>query len=264
MANSSMTTKHWDASVKWICTHDDRGDTRNLSYTKPDTSREVTLDIDYDPVSKVGLFKIRAPVDVKGEMMPLFLYISPDRMTSLVYIESDGTPGIMPYFQFGLKQPADLVVPSGTSLLLKRPKLDLSTLNSLKLLAQETTLCVYIPHDDLMLETLLRPLCAAVAEQSLKHSNMNTELLGLYRGGGSKILQGADLRLPPSPPSYDEPGEPPAPYSPKSSKSVLTLLIIHTADVMIGAAQAGSSRKRPRVGFSDLSHSEPEDIEAGS
>ncbi|ROW08915.1 hypothetical protein VMCG_02732 [Cytospora schulzeri] len=147
----------------------------------------------------------------------------------------------MPYIRFGLSKPADLVVPSAIPLSLKRPKVDGITLDSLKSLAQETTLCVYLAHNDLVPRTILQSLSAAVANQSLKPIDVKLELLGLYRGKGSRILQGAELRTPPSPPSYDELGESPAPYSSKTR-----------------AAKACNSRKRPRVNSSDLSEDEPD------
>lgn len=143
----------------------------------------------------------------------------------MVYDGSDGTSDNMPCLRFGLSKPADLIVPSDTSLVPKKPKLDGATLDSLKLLAQETQLSIYMAHGDLMLDTLLQSLCAAVADKSLKPLDMSLEVLGINLGRGFRILQGEELRLAPSLPSYDVPEEPPAPYSPKSGKSGLTLLI---------------------------------------
>lgn len=218
-----MSVKHLNALVGWVSTYNADGESRHLSHVKSDTPRKVTLDIDFDPGSKAGLFKLRAAVDIKNEMTTLFLYINPDRITSLVYVGSDSTKGTMPHVRFGLNRPADLVVPSESPLLLKRPNLDGETLTSLKFLAQETTLCVYMTHEDLKLQKMLRPLCVAVADQSLKPLDMKLELLGLYMGRGSKILKDADLCLPPPPPSYNKVGERPAPYSPRASKSVSIL-----------------------------------------
>ncbi|KUI64449.1 hypothetical protein VM1G_11248 [Cytospora mali] len=161
-----------------------------MCHSKPGTPRQVKLNMSFDPASKAGFFRLRAPLDLAGEMTMLYLYIHPDQITSLVYTGFEGTPGTVPCLRFALNKPADLIVPMGVSLSLKRPKVDGIILNSLKLLAQETTLCVYMAHGELS-KTLLESLCAAVADQSLKPSNMTVHLSGLYKGRGAKVLQGA-------------------------------------------------------------------------
>ncbi|ROW15392.1 hypothetical protein VPNG_02419 [Cytospora leucostoma] len=231
--------------VDWVGIHGSDDETRHLCHGKPATSREVKLEIYFDPVSSFGFFKLRAPVDVEGEIMPLFLHIKPDRITSLIYTGSKGTTNTMPHLRFTLGKPAELIVPFGDSLPLKRPKLDGSTLTSLKQLAQETTLCVYMAHDQMLSETLLQPLCAAVTDRSLKPLKLYSELSGLYRGRGAKVLQGAELGVPPALPSYDEVGGLAIPYPSKQS-----------------AAPTSASTKRPRLSSSDSYGNESEDIRA--
>lgn len=223
---STSSVKCQSVLVEWVGTHGSGNETRHLCHGKPATSREVKLEIYFDPVSSFCFFKLRATVDLGGQIMPLFLYIKPDHITSLIYTGSKGTTNTMPHLRFTLSEPADLVVPLGDSLPLKRPRLDGSTLTSLKQLAQETTLCVYMAHDQILSERLLQPLCAAVTDRSLKPLNMHSGLSGLYRGRGAKILQGAELGFPPALPSYNKIGVSPAPYPSKRSMFELSLFFL--------------------------------------
>ncbi|KAK7735619.1 hypothetical protein SLS53_007359 [Cytospora paraplurivora] len=244
MAESSTSpVKCQNVPVEWVAIHGTGGETRHLCRSKLATAREVTLDTYFDPGSQKGFFKLRVPIDLKSGMTTLFLYISPDRITSVVYVAPEGTTGTMSHLRITMSNPADLIVPLKDPLLLNKPRFDGNTLDTLKILAQETTMCVYMAHDQKLSETLLQPLCAAVTDRILRPVDMQSELLGLYRGRGAKILQGAELGLPRALPSYGEVGDSPAPYPSKQKP-------------------AGACRKRPRVSSSDSSGNEAEAIRA--
>lgn len=71
----------------------------------------------------------------------------------------------------------------------------------------------------------VRPLCDAIATQSLKSIDAAADLRGLYGGAGGTVLEGAELyrfASHMSPPSYDEL----APSPPKASKALLSFYLI--------------------------------------
>lgn len=227
MAESSTSSvKCQNVPVEWVAIHGPNGESRHLCRSNLATAREVTLDTYYDPDSRTGFFKLRVPIDLKSGMTTLFLYISPDRITSVVYVAPEGTAGTMSHLRIVMSNPADLIVPLKDPLLLNKPRFDGNTLDALKMLARETTMCVYMAHDQRASETLFQPLCAAVVERSLRPLDMQPELLGLYRGRGAKILQGAELGLPRALPSYNDVGDSPVPYPSKRSMFELSLFFL--------------------------------------
>ncbi|KAI0447035.1 hypothetical protein F4803DRAFT_558975 [Xylaria telfairii] len=140
----------------------------------------ITLDIHFSAVSRTALFRLKAPLGIKAfanKKTPLFLYISGDRISSLVQDVLDAAPevvreklGAVPSrLQLSLSSPADM------------------------LLAQETSLSVYLAPPSLS-EAFLQPLCNAVASRTLKPIDSAAALRSLYRGLGGKILEGAPLK----------------------------------------------------------------------
>ncbi|POS77137.1 hypothetical protein DHEL01_v204475 [Diaporthe helianthi] len=189
-----------------------------------DLSRQVTFEMRFDAASQAAFFKIRVPIGLKGTghdsvKTPLFLHIHPDRIASLDYTSPIAVPDLvrtnlgssLSCFRFSLSRPADLVAPS-ISALVPQNKGYGEKLDSLKLLAQETTFSVYWKHPTALSDAQLRPLCDAVAARTLKSISAAAELQGLYGGAGGKVLEGSELCIPVPKtglPSYSELAPPP-------------------------------------------------------
>lgn len=202
------------AVVEWLGAD---GQKRYLYQPDQDHSRQITLDIHFSAASGTALFRLKAPLGVKGfanKKTPLFLYIPGDRISSLVQDVPDAAPevvrgklGAVPSrLQLSLSRPADMVGPLVS--LAPQNRSHGNMMDCLKLLAQETSLSVYLAHPSLS-EAFLRPLCNAVASRTLKPIDSAAALRSLYRGLGGKVLEGAALHIPvpsTSPPSYDELG----------------------------------------------------------
>lgn len=82
------------AVVEWVGVD---SEPRYLYHGDTDPSRQVTLEIRFDAASGAAFFKIRVPVGLKAAgpnsaKTPLFLYIHPDRVTSLGY----DVPSVVP------------------------------------------------------------------------------------------------------------------------------------------------------------------------
>lgn len=232
---------------------------------------QVTFDIHFNAASETAFFKLRVPVKLKDfphEKTPLFLYIHPDRVTSLVYDGPDkmpddirqklGTDAII-CLRFSLNKPADMVVPRASSLTPRRQRGHGDKLDCLRLLAQETSLSVYLTLQDSLSEVLFRSLCAAVTDGTLQALDGAADMSGLYSGTGGEVLQVGNPCPPPmeSPPSYDELGASPPSASLKDGKIKGSLPIPymspHTADIFskLASAQASTSKKRRRGSPSD-------------
>ncbi|KUI59161.1 hypothetical protein VP1G_06438 [Cytospora mali] len=211
---------------------------------------QVTFDVHFNAASKAAFFKLQVPVKLKDfphEKTPLFLYIHPDRVTSLICEGPDKTPDnirqkldtdAVVCFRFNLNKPADLIVPRASSLAPRKQKGHGDTLDTLKLLAQETCLSVYLAHHDSLSEVLLQSLVATVADGSLQAFDGAADITELYSGKGGEVFQVGE---PFPPPSYNQVGvaPPPLPFSEKSP------------------AQASSSRKRRRYSASDTTEDGP-------
>ncbi|KAH8756101.1 hypothetical protein F5883DRAFT_383269, partial [Diaporthe sp. PMI_573] len=213
------------AVVEWIGVD---SESHYLYHGDTDPSRQVTFGIRFDAASGAAFFKIRAPVGLKAAgsnsaKTPLFLYIHPDRITSLSYDVPSavqdlvrGKLGPSPScLRFGLTRPADMVAPSVS--LAPQNRGHGEKLDSLKLLAQATYFSVYWTHATLC-KAQLRPLCDAIAARNLKAIGAAAELQGLYGGAGGKVLEGSELCIPvpkTAPPSYSElaPSPPGAPVN---------------------------------------------------
>lgn len=199
-----------------------------LYHGDADKSRQVTFEMRFDADGAAAFFKIRVPVGLKGAghdsaKTPLFLHIHPDRITSLGCEAPSVVPDLvrrnlgpsLSCLRFSLARPADMVVPS-VSPLAPQNKGHGEKLDSLKLLAQETSFTVYWKRASTPSEAQLQPLCDAVAARTLKSISAAADPQGLYGGAGGKVLQGSELLLPvpkTSPPSYSEIA-PPAPGAP--------------------------------------------------
>lgn len=245
------------AIVTWVGAD---GQPLEIHQIDQDPSRLVTFDIHVNAVSKCAFFKLRAWAELKAlpnKKTPLYLHVHPDQICSLV---CDG-PSQVPAdtrkklgdaticLRFHLSRPADLVVPH-VSLVPRRQKGNGDTIDALKLLAKATSLNVYLTHHTLS-EALLRPLCDAVVQRSLKAPGWAPGLAGLYSGRGGKIQSiGASPPPPPtSPPSYDELApSPPPPAFEKATRSDAGSATRFATGIAseIGAAQGGYSKKRRR------------------
>lgn len=216
-----------------------------LYHGDADPSRQVTFEMRFDAAAGMAaFFKIRVPVGLKGAghdsaKTPLFLHIHADRVTSLRY---EVPPSAVPEparlklgsasgtscFRFSLARPADMVVPSASPLT-PQNKGHGDKLDSLRLLAQETSFAVYWRHATAMCDGQVRPLCDAVAARTLKSIGAAAELQGLYGGSGGRVLEGGELCIPApktGPPAYSElePGPPGAPVIPGKVNAALCWL----------------------------------------
>lgn len=251
--SSSFDIDRTPAVVEWIGLD---SQTRYLYHGDTDPSRQVTFETRFDAASLSAFFKIRVPVGLKASghdsaKTPLFLHVHPDRITSLGY----EVPSVVPdpvsrtlgpspsCFRFSLARPADVVVPSASPLV-PQNKSHGDKLDSLKLLAQETSFSVYWAHATALPDAQVRPLCDAVAARTLKSISAAADLQGLYGGAGGKVLEGSELCIPApktGPPSYSEVAPPPpgAPVNPVQKPG-------------------GQSRKRRRGSASSSPNSRPE------
>ncbi|KAF3762586.1 hypothetical protein M406DRAFT_352836 [Cryphonectria parasitica EP155] len=187
----------------------------------------VTLDCHFRPLSNTASLRLRAPILLKGlgrKVTPLFLFVAPERIQSLVYehVEENSGPEVLhaalgnggiASLQLRLKHPADLVVPPLEPLVPKK-KAYWDVLDSLKMLAQETEFVIYVKQDRMPSTDRLSPFCQAVAAGSLTTSTVHADVSRLYDGKGGKLLESESLAVPApgtihSPPSYDELTAPP-------------------------------------------------------
>ncbi|ROV89394.1 hypothetical protein VSDG_08691 [Cytospora chrysosperma] len=211
---------------------------------------QVTFDVRFNAASQAAFFKLCVPVKLKGiphAKTPLFLYIHPDCVASLVCDGPDKTPDdlrqklgtdAIACLRFCLHKPADMIGPRASLLAPRRAKGHGDKLDAFKLLAQETTLTVYLAHGDSLSEGLLRSLCAAVTGGSLQTPDGAADMSGLYAGIGGEVVQFGDSC---PPPSYHELGASPPP--PPLLKD--------------GATQANDSRKRRRGSSSEDARESP-------
>lgn len=210
------------------------GQAHHLSHERD----QVTFDVHYNAASKTAFFRLRVPVKLKdfpAERTPLFLYIHPDRVTSLVYDGPEKTPddmgqrlgpGAIICLRFGLSSPADMVVPRASSLIPRKQKGDGEKLDALRLLAEETSMLVYLVQHESLSETLLRALAVAIADGGLPSPEGLTDLSGLYSGKGGEVLPIKGAYQPPpiaAPPAYGEAGASPPPAFSKEGKMMATL-----------------------------------------
>lgn len=228
---------------------------------------QLTFDVQFAAASKTAFFKLRVLVklkDLPAERTPLFLYIHPDRVTSLAYDGPDRTPddvrqklgpGDIICLRFGLSKPADMIVPRASSLTPRKQKGHGDKLDALRLLAHETQMSVYLAQNESLSEALLLSLSAAIAEGGLQAPDRLTDLPGLYSGMGGEVFRLEDVRPPPpttAPPSYEEVGASPPPAPSKEGKMMAASPVYRcccTADIgsqTLGAAHSCSSRKRRR------------------
>lgn len=187
----------------------------------------VTLDCHFRPSSNTASFRLRAPVMLKGlgrKMIPLFIFIAPERIRSLTY---DGTQktqvsdvvrrlvgdGDVVTLRFRLSKAGDLIVPPLNPLVPKK-KIFWDVFDSMKGLAQETDFLMYLRLDDVPSEDCMVSFCEAVSAGKLTTSAPHADVARLYDGKGGKLLGGDDLAVPVSapmnaPPPYNELGSPP-------------------------------------------------------
>lgn len=258
-ASPSFEIDRTPAVVEWIGVDSEprylyHGDTT-------DPSRQVTFEMCFDAADAAALFKIRVPVGLKAASYdsaktPLYLYIQPDRITSLGYETTSAVPDLVrgnlgpspSCFRFSLARPPDMVVPSASSLA-PQNKSHGEKLDSLKLLAQETSFSVYWARATALSDAQLRPLCDAVSARTLKPISAEADLQGLYGGAGGKVLEGSELCIPvpkTGPPSYSEVAPPP-PGAPVNSAQ---------------EPGGGPSRKRRRGSPSSVAHRPDLDVTA--
>lgn len=201
---------------------------------------QVTFDVHFNATSKTAFFKLRVFLKLKDfphEKTPLFLYIHPDCVASLVYEDAApddirlklGTDAII-CLRFDLNRPANMIVPRASPLVPRKQKGHGDILDTLKLLAQQTSLSVYLAHCDTLPEALIRSLAAAVADGSLHAPDRAANTSGLYSGIGGEVFQSGDSCLPPS---YDRLGAspPPPPFS-KEGKITAACLSLNAAPLL--------------------------------
>lgn len=206
------------AVVEWVGAD---GQTQYLFQRDNDASRQVTLDVYFDASTNTALLKLKAMFGLKApsgfktpskNRTPLFLYIHGDTIASLTH----DVPGACSEtvttmlgsashrLQLSVARPAQLIAPQFP--VVPQNKAHGEMFDSFKLLAQETRLAIYFAHPSLS-QAALDPLCKNASAGNLKPLQEATNLQGLYKGQGGRVLDGIDLCLPSkgaSLPSYDE------------------------------------------------------------
>lgn len=205
-------------------------------------SGQITFDLHFRPSASAASFRLRAPIMLKGlgrKITPFFLFISPERVQSLVYsgpeetqVPDDvqrqlGSSGVVS-LRFTLTQPADLIAPPHSPVVPKK-KAYWDILDSLKLLSQEINLVIYLKQEQELSGESVTSLCQALSAGKLTTSTPHTDISRLYDGKGGKILTVSDFEMPASvitesPPSYDELGPPPPAPPIKAGKQPKPLL----------------------------------------
>lgn len=152
----------------------------------------IILRFFYNPARKAALFRLRATVGA----LAYFLEISPDKIQSLSL-----HPGPPAYLDFRVAA-INFIAPRGPLL---RPTVDTdrSTLEALRLLAQQSTLRVSLP-DVMDNMTQLATLCEAVARGGLCPDLEQSELKMLYGGRGGRVVPAEEVWTPASFSSTEE------------------------------------------------------------
>lgn len=178
--------------VSWT---DDEDQAQSLSHS-PLTHDHVTLDIHLDAESHTAFFKITANLALKGKRTRsnIFLFIPPERIRSLDFVEQDGKSvsasnilGTRTYsLQFVLIEPPALVVPKDDYV----PKGETArkTLEALQALARVTRLRVDLPSNALAEQRLLALCAKASSSGALKTMSGVANLAKLYGGKGGQIV----------------------------------------------------------------------------
>lgn len=246
--------------VTWIGTD---GRMNHLYRQDNDPTLQVTLDLNYNSVHRqsvcTGLFRLCVPVDLKAspyEKTPLFLYIRPERVVSLLLQQSDDAELPPPQndgvdalvraklglrtvcLKFVLSSPADMVAPSGMPLIPAKQRPHGEQMGLLMGLAQSISFSIYLKAQDFDSPSLLRDLADAITDPATgvqSHAEAD-DIVSLYsgRGGiivGSAKLSGSGPRTVPSlPPTYDNVGAPPpmAPLDQEDGKRIdSTFSVMH-------------------------------------
>lgn len=230
-ATPSLSNIDLDAAyavVEWVAAD---GSAQFLCSDTPDVSRRLTCHIHVDATSRAASFRLQMPVGLKAypnAKTPFYFYIPAGRIESLAYELPEKVPdaakrdldGTTSCLQFTLTGHGDLVVPPGSLVPSGRKhgeKMDL-----FKFLARQTRVNIYLKRRALS-EDVLRSLCDAIAQRSLKSIDTASALAGLYKGAGGRVFEEEPVvtsaaPVPSSPPSYDELAPTPPRYSSKSGK----------------------------------------------
>lgn len=195
----------------------------------------LTLDVRLDVSSQTATFKLCSIASLKSseKRVPLYLFIQPDRITSLV--EDDGlvqqpvkdgliqtrkcaTPADILRLRFSLTRGALLSHGPPGAGSPPQPKTSPSAriLDALRSLCQATALILSLPRNNVP-PAFVDALCANAKDGRLKL--VPGEVESLYSGQGGRPLEWVDdgdtdpLGRGESPPSYDELGPPPPPPS---------------------------------------------------
>lgn len=162
---------------------------------------DVSLDLTFDTSSNYLSCRLHIPFATKcrpKEVVPISLYIRPERVTAL---ETE-RPGDLPEgvsrqlgkevirLQFSMKSPADLVVPRDE--LVPRNRAYENNLAAMTSLARQTTITLYVAS---LTEEQLRPLCNAVSHGVVRSDETDLDFNGLYLGRGGRILTEADTPM---------------------------------------------------------------------
>ncbi|PSR82714.1 hypothetical protein BD289DRAFT_454164 [Coniella lustricola] len=188
----------------------------------------MTFDWHFRPSSKTASLRLRMPMLLKGQgrkVVPLFLFIAPERIQSLVYSDNEEASvpdvvraalgeGIIVQLRVILKQPADLVAPPFEPFTPKK-KAFWDMFDSARILARQLVFIVYLKQDRISFEDGLKALTQAATSGNLTTSTGRADISRLYDGKGGKLVTGEHLLQPAvveSPPTYDEvPPPPPGP-----------------------------------------------------
>lgn len=201
----------------------------------------MTFDCHFRPSSSSGSLRLRVPMLLKGQgrkTVPLFFFIAPERVQSLVFSEKEGASipdviraalgdGVIAQLRVVLKQPADLVVPPFEPLTPKK-KAFWDIFDSAKMLAQQSEFMIYLKQNRLLSKDGLEALSKAMSSGNLTTSTEHADVSRLYDGKGGKLLTSEHLAIhqhatAESPPTYDE--VPPPPPGPPLDKGTFSLCI---------------------------------------
>jgi hypothetical protein len=168
----------------------------SLSHS-PLTHDHVTLDVHFDAESHTAFFKITANLALKGKRSRsnIFLFIAPERIRSLDYVEQDDqsvsaskTLSTSTHsLQFVLVEPPGLVVPKDDYV--PKGETARTTLEALQALSRVTRLRVDLPSN-VLAKQRLDVLCEkASTSGALKTMAGVANLAKLYGGKGGQVIE---------------------------------------------------------------------------
>lgn len=169
---------------------------QSLSHS-PLTHDHVTFDVHFDTESHTAFFRITANLAFKGKRSRsnIFLFIHPERIRSLDFVEQDDTSvsaskvlgTSTQSLHFALVEPAALVVPKDDYV--PRGETARHTLEAIQALSRATRFRVDLPSKVLAKDRLLALCEKASSSTILKTTPGAANLAKLYGGKGGQVIQ---------------------------------------------------------------------------